>query len=469
VFGTQDSTVSGGAIPADFNRYQQRTVAAAPDTRTFIYTASLPSALFTGSLHMTAAGYAAVGKLAAEAFIGRHRRPALPNMVVDAETGAVIIGGGSGSKDGWLGIGIAPVNGFIDAYNASAANFFVSSEGTANIVMQRAANNAGLTNFIGRKARGTIASPAASNSGDGATRFNFQGHDGSGWASVAFLDAFIDGSVSTSSWPGRLQLSTTPAGAIAPVIRYTIKNDGKHGWGTTAPTNFASFEGIVAPETDNSYTLGTGSKRFTDVYAVSGTVNTSDERQKTDIADCPLGLSFVLSLQPRSFKRLEGGVDVEWDDKPIEEEVQATEERPVVRTILEVADGVAVERTVERLERVPVFDELPVVDADGNPVLVDGAPKMHGVPRMVKAVVAMRRVKRELPRAGKRTHFGLVAQEVKAALDAAGVGDFAGWVLADKDDPASAQGLRPDQLLAPLIRAVQELTARVAALEGRAT
>jgi len=62
-----------------------------------------------------------------------------------------------------------------------------------------------------------------------------------------------------------------------------------------------------------------------------------------------------------------------------------------------------------------------------------------------------------------------VAQEVKAALDAAGVGDFAGWVLADKDDPASAQGLRPDQLLAPLIRAVQELTARVAALEGRAT
>ena len=140
-----------------------------------------------------------------------------------------------------------------------------------------------------------------------------------------------------------------------------------------------------------------------------------------------------------------------------------------MRTILEVADGVAVERTVERLERVPVFDELPVVDADGNPVLVDGAPKMHGVPRMVKAVVAMRRVKRELPRAGKRTHFGLVAQEVKAALDAAGVGDFAGWVLADKDDPASAQGLRPDQLLAPLIRAVQELTARVAALEGRAT
>jgi Carbohydrate esterase, sialic acid-specific acetylesterase len=147
VFGTQDSTVSGGAIPADFNRYQQRTVAAAPDTRTFIYTASLPSALFTGSLHMTAAGYAAVGKLAAEAFIGRHRRPALPNMVVDAETGGVIIGGGAGSKDGWLGIGIAPVNGFIDAYNASGANFFVSSEGVANMVMQRAANNAGLTNF----------------------------------------------------------------------------------------------------------------------------------------------------------------------------------------------------------------------------------------------------------------------------------------------------------------------------------
>jgi hypothetical protein len=48
-----------------------------------------------------------------------------------------------------------------------------------------------------------------------------------------------------------------------------------------------------------------------------------------------------------------------------------------------------------------------------------------------------------------------------------GAGDFAGWVLADRTDPNSRQGLRYDQFIAPLIKAVQELAGRVAALEDR--
>lgn len=39
----------------------------------------------------------------------------------------------------------------------------------------------------------------------------------------------------------------------------------------------------VRAKVDNTYTLGTASNRFTDVYAVSGSVNTSDEREKTPI------------------------------------------------------------------------------------------------------------------------------------------------------------------------------------------
>jgi hypothetical protein len=99
-------------------------------------------------------------------------------------------------------------------------------------------------------------------------------------------------------------------------------------------------------------------------------------------------------------------------------------------------------------------------------VLVDGVPKLHAVPRM-QTVTKTRPTKREVARAGARTHYGLVAQEVKAALDEAGAGDFAGWVLADRNDPGSMQGLRMDQFLAPLIRSVQELAARNADLEAR--
>lgn len=69
------------------------------------------------------------------------------------------------------------------------------------------------------------------------------------------------------------------------------------------------------------------------------------------------------------------------------------------------------------------------------------------------------------PQPGTRTHWGLIAQEVKAAIDAAGV-DFGGWVLTDKNDADSQQALRYDQFIAPLIKAVQELSARVEALEA---
>lgn len=67
----------------------------------------------------------------------------------------------------------------------------------------------------------------------------------------------------------------------------------------------------------------------------------------------------------------------------------------------------------------------------------------------------------ETPVAGSRTHYGLIAQEVKQALDEAGVADFGGWV--NQED--NTQALRYEEFISPLIKAVQELTARVKALE----
>jgi len=66
---------------------------------------------------------------------------------------------------------------------------------------------------------------------------------------------------------------------------------------------------------------------------------------------------------------------------------------------------------------------------------------------------------------GNRTHYGLIAQEVKSVLDAAGVADFGGWVISDVSDPEGQQALRYEEFISPLIKAVQELTARVKTLE----
>jgi hypothetical protein len=72
------------------------------------------------------------------------------------------------------------------------------------------------------------------------------------------------------------------------------------------------------------------------------------------------------------------------------------------------------------------------------------------------------------PMPGVRTHWGFIAQEVKESVDAAGV-DFGGWILIDKDDPDSQQGLRYDQFIAPLTKALQEALAKIETLEAKVT
>jgi hypothetical protein len=150
------------------------------------------------------------------------------------------------------------------------------------------------------------------------------------------------------------------------------------------------------PLANNLYSIGqptdapngvTSNRFWKTIYSNTGTINTSDQRLKTDIKPSELGLNFINNLNPVSYKFIEGGKEI--------------------------------------------------VDGD------------------IKSI------------AGTRTHYGLIAQEVKALLSESNVGDFAGWVKMDMSEEDSMQGLRYDQFIAPLIKAVQELTARVKALEEK--
>jgi hypothetical protein len=65
--------------------------------------------------------------------------------------------------------------------------------------------------------------------------------------------------------------------------------------------------GNIIPTTDNEWNLGLSSNRWNDVWATNGTIQVSDRRDKKEIADEELGLKFINSLRPVSFKRT-GGV-----------------------------------------------------------------------------------------------------------------------------------------------------------------
>lgn len=69
---------------------------------------------------------------------------------------------------------------------------------------------------------------------------------------------------------------------------------------------------------------------------------------------------------------------------------------------------------------------------------------------------------------GTRTHFGFIAQQIRDLLDEHEVEDFAGWTLADPGNPDSEQGLRYEQFLPILVRAVQELACEVECLREAA-
>ena len=142
----------------------------------------------------------------------------------------------------------------------------------------------------------------------------------------------------------------------------------------------------------------------TEVYAYGSSIHwRSDARDKTDIRDTLLGLDFIKSLRP---------VDFRWD------------------------------------YRDDYFDRQDVIRADGE---VE--------PRLVS-------VTKDGSRSRNRFHHGLIAQEVKTAADAQGV-DFAGYQDHSVNGGDDVLSLGYVELIAPLIKAVQELSAENADLRDR--
>lgn len=87
----------------------------------------------------------------------------------------------------------------------------------------------------------------------------------------------------------------------------TINQSGNVGIGTTTPTTKLTVAGIITPDTDNSFTLGNASYRWSEVFAANGVINTSDRRLKENIEDLEYGLDEILILDPVSFT---------WVDRP---------------------------------------------------------------------------------------------------------------------------------------------------------
>jgi hypothetical protein len=175
---------------------------------------------------------------------------------------------------------------------------------------------------------------------------------------------------------------------------------GNLGIGSTNPTVKLGIDGgircnTILPNLSNSYTLGGSDQLWSAVWAVNNVIQTSDQREKTNITPSDLGLNFIQKLNPVSYKWINGG-------------------------------------------------NTTIQDEEGNEVGITSHP-------------------------GKRTHYGLLSQEVKTAFNECGAEDFAGWVLTDLEDPDSQQALNYSQFISPMIKAIQEQQETINQLTTTAT
>lgn len=69
-----------------------------------------------------------------------------------------------------------------------------------------------------------------------------------------------------------------------------------------AGTSSLSTNNDWLPTSDNIWSLGSSSNRWQDVWAVDGSINTSDQRDKTNIRDMNYGLKEIMKLRPVSYQ-----------------------------------------------------------------------------------------------------------------------------------------------------------------------
>lgn len=135
----------------------------------------------------------------------------------------------------------------------------------------------------------------------------------------------------------------------------------------------------------------------TTTYAYGAVQNRSDLRDKTDIRDTILGLDFINALRP---------VDFKWD------------------------------------MRDDYLEQIKEIDEKGNTIIKLIAHQKNGTKKR------------------RRYHHGLIAQEVEQTLKSLGI-DFGGFQDHSHNGGSDVKSIGYTELIAPLIRAVQELSNKI--------
>lgn len=165
--------------------------------------------------------------------------------------------------------------------------------GTPILRVLRFANSAETGRLDLQHARGTEATPLIIQNNDQIGDIRFKAFDGvdtgdynADYLEAASITALVDGTPSTSSMPGRLELSTTPTGSTTPTLRLTVGQDGTADFEGNTITNIADITSITNLNgvAIGSYALATGDT-FTGVHDFGGATSLEIPNSATPTVD----------------------------------------------------------------------------------------------------------------------------------------------------------------------------------------
>jgi len=213
------------------------------------------------------------------------------------------------NQSGYAGIGTSafdatnPEKLLIDAGNTASYNV-ISGKGDIDNYLQ--------LNIQNRSTGGFASSDLVATADNGTELVNYidMGINGSGYnnapsgllngTDLAYLYTTGNDFVLGNSSAGTNLVFFTGGYALANE-RMRMTAAGNMGIGTNSPSDKLTVAGIVSPATDNAYTLGTSTNRWSETWSANGVIQTSDLRLKTNIQTLPYGLRELQRLNPVAY------------------------------------------------------------------------------------------------------------------------------------------------------------------------
>jgi hypothetical protein len=149
------------------------------------------------------------------------------------------------TSGGNVGIGTTAPSTTLNIYNATSSQILAQGDAAANIIVNRASSDTGRPGLVIRKSRGTVASPAAVNSGDPLGTIFFQGFGGTNIRSLSQIWGNVETYTSDTDISSNITFLTSPSGSASGVEVMRITSGGNVGIGTSSPGEKLSIAGAA--------------------------------------------------------------------------------------------------------------------------------------------------------------------------------------------------------------------------------